>query len=71
MSLYETKTHKYLGSAVMANRGKDPRVESAVTKLWESLGYENYYLNFEAEKSILRENFQNLMEAKINIDKTR
>ena len=53
MCLYETKTHKYLGSAVMANRGKDPRVESAVTKLWESLGYENYYLNFEAEKSIL------------------
>lgn len=53
MSLYETKTHKYLGSAVMANRGKDPRVETAVTKLWESLGYENYYLNFDAEKPIL------------------
>lgn len=53
MSLYETKTHKYLGSAVMANRGKDPRVETAVAKLWESLGYENYYLNFEAEKPIL------------------
>lgn len=53
MSLYETKTHKYLGSAVMTNRGKDPRVETAVTKLWESLGYENYYLNFEAEKPIL------------------
>lgn len=53
MSLYETKTHKYLGSAVMTNRGKDPRVETAVTKLWESLGYENYYLNFETEKHIL------------------
>ena len=53
MSLYETKTHKYLGSAVMANRGRDPRVETAVAKLWESLGYENYYLNLEAEKPIL------------------
>ncbi len=53
MSLYETNTHKYLGSAVMTNRGKDSRVETAVTKLWESLGYENYYLNFEAEKPIL------------------
>lgn len=53
MSLYETKTHNYLGSAVMANRGRDPRVETAVAKLWESLGYENYYLNLEAEKPIL------------------
>lgn len=53
MSLYETKTHKYLGSAVMVNRGKDPRIETAVTKLWESLGYENYYLNLESEKPIL------------------
>lgn len=53
MSLYETKTHKYLGSTVMANRGKDPRVDTAVIKLWESLGYENYYLNLETEKTIL------------------
>lgn len=53
MSLYETKTHKYLGSSVMLNRGKDPRVETAVNKLWESLGYENYYLNLDSEKPIL------------------
>lgn len=53
ISLYETKTHKYLGSTVMPNRGKDPRVNIAVDKLWESLGYDNYYLNKEAEKPIL------------------
>lgn len=53
MSLYETKTHKYLGSSVMPNRGRDPRVETAVNKLWESLGYENYYLNQESEIPIL------------------
>lgn len=53
MSLYETKTHKYLGSSVMQNRGRDPRVETAVSKLWESLGYENYYLNQDTEIPIL------------------
>lgn len=53
MSLYETKTHKYLGSSVMPNRGRDPRVETAVSKLWESLGYENYYLNQDTEIPIL------------------
>lgn len=53
MSLYETKTHKYLGSSVMPNRGRDPRVETAVSKLWESLGYENYYLNKDTEIPIL------------------
>ena len=53
MSLYETKTHKYLGSSVMPNRGRDPRVETAVSKLWESLGYENYYLNQNTEIPIL------------------
>ena len=53
MSLYETKTHKYLGSSIMPGRGKDPRVETAVNKLWESLGYENYYLNKESERPIL------------------
>lgn len=53
MSLYKTKTHKYLGSSVMRNRGRDPRVETAVSKLWESLGYENYYLNQDTEIPIL------------------
>lgn len=53
MSLYETKTHKYLGSSVMPNRGRDPRVETAVSKLWKSLGYENYYLNQDTEIPIL------------------
>ena len=53
MSLYETKTHKYLGSTVMPNCGKDPRVEFAVDKLWESLGYDNYYLSLETERPIL------------------
>lgn len=53
MSLYETKTHKYLGSSIMPNRGRDPRVETAVSKLWESLGYENYYLNQDTEIPIL------------------
>lgn len=53
MSLYETKTHKYIGSTVMSNCGKDPRVDFAVDKLWESLGYDNYYLSLETEKPIL------------------
>lgn len=53
MSLYEIKTRKYLGSSVMPNRGRDPRVETAVSKLWESLGYENYYLNQDTEIPIL------------------
>lgn len=53
MSLYETRTHEYRGSSVMHDRGKDPRVDAAVDRLWESLGYENYYLNKEKERPIL------------------
>lgn len=53
MSLYETKTHKYLGSSVMQNRGRDPRIETAVSQLWESLGYGSYNLNQDAEIPIL------------------
>lgn len=53
MSLYETKTHKYLGSSVMPNRGRDPRIETAVSQLWESLGYGSYNLNQDAEIPIL------------------
>ena len=53
MSLYETKTHNYMGSSIMPNRGRDPRVETAVSKLWESLGYQNYFLNQDDEIPIL------------------
>lgn len=63
ISLYETKTHKYLGSALMPNRGKDPRVNIAVDKLWESLGYDNYYLNQEAERPILTKLAEELLSS--------
>ena len=63
ISLYETKTHKYLGSTVMPNRGKDPRVNIAVDKLWESLGYDNYYLNQEAERPILTKLAEELLSS--------
>lgn len=63
MSLYETKTHKYLGSTVMPNRGKDPRVEIAVSKLWDSLGYENYFLNIENERHILTKHAEEFLSS--------
>lgn len=53
MSLYEAATQKYLGNAVIKNCGKDPRVNIAAEKLWQSLGYDNYYLDQEIERPIL------------------
>lgn len=52
-SLYETKTHKYLGSSFMCHEGKDPRINVAVDKLWDSLGYDNYYLEKTKELPVL------------------
>jgi len=63
ISLYETKTHKYLGSCVMRDKGKDPRVDTAVDKLWESLGYENYYLKKENELPILTQIAENFLSS--------
>lgn len=53
ISVFETGSPKLLVSHIMHDRGKDPRVEVAIDKLWESLGYENYYLSFEREKETL------------------
>lgn len=49
VSFYNAQTHQYLGSRVIRSKGMDPRVDIAVEKLWESLGYDNYYLNKEKE----------------------
>lgn len=53
INIYETKSNRHLEGFVIPDMGRDPRVEKAIEKLWDSLGYDNYYLNFENEKNIL------------------
>lgn len=45
--LSETKT--------IRGKGRDPRMGVAVDKLWDSIGYDNYYLNRESEEPILEQ----------------
>lgn len=46
---------KCLESMVIRHRGRDPRMEVAVEKLWDSIGYDNYYLNRKQEQCILEQ----------------
>lgn len=44
-----------LDSIIIRHRGRDPRMEVAVNKLWDSIGYDNYYLKIEKERPILEQ----------------
>lgn len=54
VNIYNQKGHR-LESKLIRDRGRDPRMKVAVDKLWDSIGYDNYYLNKEKERPILEQ----------------
>lgn len=54
VNIYKSKG-KRIDSFVIHDRGCDPRMNAAVDRLWDSIGYDNYYLNREQEQHILQQ----------------
>lgn len=54
---------KRLESILIRHQGRDPRMDVAVEKLWDSIGYDNYYLNREQEKAILEQVAENFLSS--------
>lgn len=46
---------KRLDNLLIRGQGRDPRMDVAVDKLWNSIGYNNYYLNRAQEQSLLEQ----------------
>lgn len=55
------KQGKPLDALLIRYHGRDPRMDVAVEKLWDSIGYDNYYLNKEQEKSMLEQVAENFL----------
>lgn len=49
------KQGKRLDNLLIRGQGRDPRMNIAVDKLWESIGYNNYYLDRIQEQSLLEQ----------------
>lgn len=54
VNIYNPKNH-CIESKLIRNRGRDPRMKVAIDKLWDSIGYDNYYLKIEKERPILEQ----------------
>lgn len=57
------KEGKGFSSMIIRDRGRDPRMEVAVNRLWDSIGYDNYYLNREQEQPILEQVAEEFLES--------
>lgn len=54
VNIYNQKEH-CIESRLIRDRGRDPRMKVAIDKLWDSIGYDNYYLKIEKERPILEQ----------------
>lgn len=54
VNIYDQKGNR-LESKLIRDRGRDPRMKVAIDKLWDSIGYDNYYLKIEKERPILEQ----------------
>ena len=53
VGIYKTENAQHVTSLIIKDHGKDPRVDATVEKLWESIGYDSYYLDAEKERKVL------------------
>ncbi len=60
VNIYNRK-RKRIETLFIRNKGRDPRMDVAIEKLWDSIGYDNYYLNREQEQPILEQVAENFL----------
>lgn len=63
VGIYKTENAQHITSLIIKDHGKDPRVDATVEKLWESIGYDSYYLDAEKERKILLQVAENFLSS--------
>ena len=63
VGIYKTENAQHVTSLIIKDHGKDPRVDATVEKLWESIGYDSYYLDAEKERRILLQIAENFLSS--------
>ena len=63
IGIYKTENAQHITSLIIKDHGKDPRVDATVEKLWESIGYDSYYLDAEKERKVLLQVAENFLSS--------
>ena len=63
VGIYKTENAQHVTSLIIKDHGKDPRVDATVEKLWESIGYDSYYLDAEKERKVLLQVAENFLSS--------
>ena len=63
VGIYKTENAQHVTSLIIKDHGKDPRVNATVEKLWESIGYDSYYLDAEKERKVLLQVAENFLSS--------
>lgn len=63
VGIYKTENAQHVTSLIIKDHGKDPRVDATVEKLWESIGYDSYYLDATKERKVLLQVAENFLSS--------
>lgn len=63
VGVYKSANAQHITSLIIKGHGKDPRVDATVEKLWESIGYDSYYLDANKERRILLQIAENFLSS--------
>lgn len=61
VGIYNAEEAQHITHFIIKDRGKDPRVDATVDKLWESIGYDSYYLDADKERKVLLQVAENFL----------
>lgn len=63
VGIYKTEKAQHITNLIIKGHGKDPRVDATVEKLWESIGYDSYYLDADKERKVLIQVAENFLSS--------
>lgn len=63
VGIYKTEKAQHITNLIIKGHGKDPRVDATVEKLWESIGYDSYYLDADKERKVLVQVAENFLSS--------
>ena len=63
VSIYKTENAQHVTSLIIKDHGKDPRVDATVDILWDSIGYDSYYLDADKERKVLLQVAENFLSS--------
>lgn len=63
VGIYNAEKAQHITHFIIKDRGKDPRVDATVDILWDSIGYDSYYLDADKERKILLQVAENFLSS--------